>query len=1514
MASGSIHRRDLHLIMVVTVTVLRTCAPCPSVCDCQRYSTQKGIDCDGKDLDTVPAGIPADTRFLRLEHNRLTRLPADVFSGLSLLIQLTLYNNQIADIEDGAFRDLVRLRKLHLESNNISLLTNHTFEGVPNLEELILRNNRLSSLPSGVFSQVHSLVELDLAHNGIRDFPTDVSQDLRNVQMLDLSSNPAGLISTAIFEHMVALQQIKLSSLIGISEIDLSGLAFDGLGNLVTLNLDGNHLNKVPTAIRSLSNLTSLDIHSNAIEMLNADDFYHPSLLEYLNLNDNQLTEIPTAALAQLPHLTTVFLDGNPISVISARAFWHNPRLSILSLADTNLTTIDADAFTGLSQLGTLYLQGNNLTTIVNGAMNSVNPNVYLLLTGNPLRCDCNLREFAAWLKNNHTGTLSGGSSLKCATPDRLRSSPLDDLNPNQFACEPRTTFPTTKVISVFMGKEVLLPCEIEADPVVDIFWITSSHATVHPDQPQPPFALADNGSLFVSTVNLIHEGLYTCVVSNDAGEVRNSVKLRVLRLPDLGSRQTPTIEHGTHTPTDSSDRLNTSATMIVGVVFSVAVVFVVVIVGVSIYRKRRRKAATEYWESSTRTFDSEDEFNELGYQSGGSLPSGNAPEPPQRPGAGNLTGPAGVTYVNESLSESLSLDESYETRITPNEEAQWPLYEEIEDSRDDENSEASLKPQDNTDVDQQGHQHEELAASVKQQRPGLDAVADVQQQHPDRSPAAKLQQQHPDGWQAANVQQHPDGGPMNDYGFVENMKPSPDKRVQTMPLSTVIPPSRPFSLSLLMTGLLIFSQGTHSICPSVCRCNSYVTVRCGYQSLTAIPVGLPSDARILYLEYNQLTKLAAGDFSDFSQLQEIYLYNNRISEIEDYAFRGLRSLRKLRLGSNNISTLTNRTFEGIPNLEELNLRNNRLSSLPSGVFSPIPQLLKLDLAVNSIGELLTDSSPDLRNVRMLDLSSNPASLISMTVFEHMVALEVLKLNYLNGINSAFLNGLFGLAFDRLTNLLTLELVGNQFNSIPSAIKSLPNLTSVSLQLNSIETINADDFHQPSFLQFLNLDDNKLTDIPTAALAQLPYLTDLYVDYNPISMIPAQAFFHNPRLSILSVAYTNLTTIEEDAFAGLTQLSTLFLQGNNLTTVVNGAMKSVKSNVNLQFSGNPLRCDCNLRGFATWLKNNHTGTLNGGRSLDCVTPDRLRGVSVKGLHHNQFACTPRSTSASPTTKVISIPLDEEVFLPCDIEADPRQVIFWITKNHASISPDQPQPPFAIAGNDLLITNVSFAHEGLYTCVVSNDAGEARHTVILQVASTPTVVGSTIRIRSEPTSPTVGDGMKITVASTGRKAETRQPNGLMFGVTGAVLAIVVVAVIIAVVVVRQRKHSPKPYKRDIPLPPIPPMASAGQLNTPLDLCSADEGAYAEIPADRISFCEASGYSTRINEPGSDHPPSTIEHTYLSSIKDNSHSKCDPELKDKPLTVTLPEERYSSLPSSSSAAGADDGYLFMKSLSK
>ncbi|XP_071397171.1 leucine-rich repeat-containing protein 3-like [Centroberyx affinis] len=81
------------------------------------------VRCSAIGLTQVPLGLPNRTVRLYLDNNHLSSLPADSFSGLSLLSELDLSHNQISLLEPGCFRGLSSsLRSLDLSSNRLSTL------------------------------------------------------------------------------------------------------------------------------------------------------------------------------------------------------------------------------------------------------------------------------------------------------------------------------------------------------------------------------------------------------------------------------------------------------------------------------------------------------------------------------------------------------------------------------------------------------------------------------------------------------------------------------------------------------------------------------------------------------------------------------------------------------------------------------------------------------------------------------------------------------------------------------------------------------------------------------------------------------------------------------------------------------------------------------------------------------------------------------------------------------------------------------------------------------------------------------------------------------------------------------------------------------------------------------------------------------------------------------------------------------------------------------------------------
>ncbi|CAN9512330.1 unnamed protein product [Ophioblennius macclurei] len=145
-------------------------------------------------LKSVPSGLPAGLRQLRLAHNRISSISPGAFKNLHKLTLLLLQGNKLQTISEGELKGLGSLslldlsgnlfssvprylpssvQQLYLSNNSLSGLDKDSFAGFLDLKYLRLSHCGLRSrgIHSGVFNS-SSLVELDLSYNKLTSVPT----------------------------------------------------------------------------------------------------------------------------------------------------------------------------------------------------------------------------------------------------------------------------------------------------------------------------------------------------------------------------------------------------------------------------------------------------------------------------------------------------------------------------------------------------------------------------------------------------------------------------------------------------------------------------------------------------------------------------------------------------------------------------------------------------------------------------------------------------------------------------------------------------------------------------------------------------------------------------------------------------------------------------------------------------------------------------------------------------------------------------------------------------------------------------------------------------------------------------------------------------------------------------------------------------------------------------------------------------------------------------------------------
>ncbi|XP_077190721.1 opticin isoform X2 [Paroedura picta] len=155
-------------------SVINQGLPTCLACVCIRTS----VYCDDTDLELIPP-LPLETVYFYARFNRITRIQANDFTGLTKLKQIDLTNNIISWVDEDSFRLL------------------------PSLQELILPENKLTSLPE----LPSGIIQLDVRFNMIQSsgIRPEAFQDLKKLQFLYLADNKLDYIPVPLPEGLRSL-------------------------------------------------------------------------------------------------------------------------------------------------------------------------------------------------------------------------------------------------------------------------------------------------------------------------------------------------------------------------------------------------------------------------------------------------------------------------------------------------------------------------------------------------------------------------------------------------------------------------------------------------------------------------------------------------------------------------------------------------------------------------------------------------------------------------------------------------------------------------------------------------------------------------------------------------------------------------------------------------------------------------------------------------------------------------------------------------------------------------------------------------------------------------------------------------------------------------------------------------------------------------------------------------------------------------------------------------------------
>ncbi|XP_069675257.1 leucine-rich repeat-containing protein 15 [Periplaneta americana] len=361
---------------------------------------------------------------LDLSNCNLSNLLPTMFKKLTTVEYINLASNQISDIPNETFAPLLELSEVDLSDNNLRQLRTDMFEHNTEILELNLRNNPLSNLAEvrieslqtmdlslckfttvdeATFAGFPNVRNLNMSGNSITSVDGNAFKNMQKLQNLDLSSNKlTGPLPDDLFLYNIQIETLKLGNNPEMKNLPETGFKghFSEL-YLLDLSMCGlTHLEE--DSLKAFNRLAQLYLRGNEIQ------YIKPGVLNTriinLDLSENKIVHLDQLSFPPSSSLRNLFLSANPIKKLSPAYFVNTPRLTKLNLKSCELKQLwdvnDSELHT-LKVLRYLNVANNNIKNLSLKDFKYIEHVQTLVLTGNPLACDNDLKNLTKKLIEN---------------------------------------------------------------------------------------------------------------------------------------------------------------------------------------------------------------------------------------------------------------------------------------------------------------------------------------------------------------------------------------------------------------------------------------------------------------------------------------------------------------------------------------------------------------------------------------------------------------------------------------------------------------------------------------------------------------------------------------------------------------------------------------------------------------------------------------------------------------------------------------------------------------------------------------------------------------------------------------------------------------------------------------------------------------------------------------------------------------------------------------------------------
>ena len=375
----------------------------PGTVACKTYSTSK-IDCSLRSLIDIPILDRNLTTWLNLSHNLLKEIHGAPFDELSILFNLDLSHNMISLLNSTVFRGLSSLQNVDLSYNLLSALPREIFRDQFKLVKLDIRVNPLYDIPSQTLATLYSLQYLYLTYFGsaldiiMRDLYN--STKLEELQLVGIDSP----VTNTTLQPLAGLQIQKLTLLwkaLSTQRIDEAAFTpFTSIQRLITDFIALPALGSLHSPLQTLLLLSFSEkfpyiLQSTTLQVLSK----FKESLKRLELFEPNLYQIDNGAFMWMPNLIKLGISAGKVQTVAQYSFRGLTALQILDLQDNQLTAVPSEAISYIGKFTSLQyldLSRNSLSTIADDAFLGVSSVTYLNLGNN--KYIHKLPVYARWL------------------------------------------------------------------------------------------------------------------------------------------------------------------------------------------------------------------------------------------------------------------------------------------------------------------------------------------------------------------------------------------------------------------------------------------------------------------------------------------------------------------------------------------------------------------------------------------------------------------------------------------------------------------------------------------------------------------------------------------------------------------------------------------------------------------------------------------------------------------------------------------------------------------------------------------------------------------------------------------------------------------------------------------------------------------------------------------------------------------------------------------------------------